>query len=65
MNAEGRRTTYRTSRLTREVLLSLLDRNTSGCLPSPHQRHTLSLALCQRGALQPKKQRLRNPEWNA
>ena len=65
MNAEGRRITNRTSRLTREVLLSLLDRHTSGCLPSPHQRHTLSLALCQRGALQPKKQRLRNPEWNA
>ncbi len=65
MNAEGRRITYRTSRLTREVLLSLLDRHTSGCLPSPHQRRTLCVELCQRGALQPKKQRLRNPEWNA
>lgn len=65
MNAEGRRITNRTSRLTREVLLSLLDRHTSGCLPSPHQRRTLSIALCLRGALQPKKQRLRNPEWNA
>lgn len=65
MNAEGRRIIYRTSRLTREVLLSLLDRHTSGCLPSPHQRRTLSLELCLRGALQPKKQRLRNPEWNA
>lgn len=65
MNAVGRRINTRTSRLTREVLLSLLDRNTSGCLPSPNQRGTLCEESCQRGALQPKKQRLRNPEWNA
>jgi hypothetical protein len=65
MNAVGRRNTPRTSRLTREVLLSLLDRNTSGCLPSPHQRGTLTRALCLRGVFQPKKRPLRNPEWNA
>ena len=65
MNAEGRRISNRPSRLTREVLLSLLDRDTSGCMPSPHQRRPLWEESRRRGAFQPKKQRLWNPEWNA
>lgn len=65
MNAEGRRMSYRPSRLTREVLLSILDRNTSGCMPYPHHCHPLVKESRRHGALQPQKQRLRNPEWNA
>jgi hypothetical protein len=65
MNAEGRGVSNCPSRLTREVPSSLLDRNTSGCMPSPCQYRLLLAAPRGRGALQPKKQRLRNPEWNA
>jgi hypothetical protein len=55
----------RLSRLKREVLLTLLDRNTSGCMPSPRQRRALLEESRVCGVLQPKKRRLRNPEWNA
>lgn len=64
MNAAGRRSNNRPSQPMLGVWHSMLERNTSGCVPSPRVRDFAPLAW-PRTAHPPQQQHRRNPEWNA